>query len=233
LTGIPPTSYRDLAMEILTARQMRRVDQRAIRERGIPLELRRPRGGGLRHARRSGLASRQVVLCGKGEQRRRARRGSTPCPGRVTPRIILLAGEAIWDPRRTRAGAPGRAGRRGVEDDAAWARGAVAPGADAVVVDAILGTGVRGGARGLAASVIEAIGAWAATIVSIDLPSGADADSGALPGPVVRAHRTYTLCRPKAALVLEPAASHAGPWRVIDIGIPDDAVEAEAVDLSG
>jgi NAD(P)H-hydrate epimerase len=48
----------------------------------------------------------------------------------------------------------------------------------------------------------------------------------------VRAHRTFTLCRPKPCLVLEPAASHAGPWRVLDIGIPDDAVSPEPTDLS-
>jgi NAD(P)H-hydrate epimerase len=40
-----------------------------------------------------------------------------------------------------------------------------------------------------------------------------------------------TLCRPKPCLVLEPAASHAGPWRVLDIGIPNEAVAAERADL--
>ena len=42
---------------------------------------------------------------------------------------------------------------------------------------------------------------------------------------------TYTLCRPKLALVLEPAASLAGRWRVLDIGIPDEAVDAAGSDL--
>src|SRR5262249_50023486 len=59
-----------------------------------------------------------------------------------------------------------------------------------------------------------------------------DADVGPVVGPVVRAHRTYTLCRPKLCLVLEPAASHAGPFRVVDIGIPDDVVAAEGSNLS-
>src|SRR5262249_1821723 len=71
------------------------------------------------------------------------------------------------------------------------------------------------------------------TFVSIDVPSGADADSGRVEGPVLRSHRTYTLCRPKLCLVLEPAASHAGPFRVVDIGIPDDVVAAERSDLAG
>jgi NAD(P)H-hydrate epimerase len=102
---------------------------------------------------------------------------------------------------------------------------------ETIVVDALLGTGVSGGARGLIARGIETINASAATIVAIDLPSGADADSGRLPGVTVRAHRTLTLCRPKPCLVLEPAASHAGTWRVLDIGIPDEAVAAEGSDL--
>jgi ADP-dependent NAD(P)H-hydrate dehydratase / NAD(P)H-hydrate epimerase len=240
LTGLRTASYRDVAMEILTGRQMRRVDARAIRERGIPsLDLMEAAGRGVAAAMMSEfpeLASRQVVvLCGKGNNggdglvaaRHLALAG-------VSPRVILLArgpdlaGDAATNLARARtAGLPVEE----IADEASWSKAAVRPGPGAVVVDAILGTGVQGGARGLAATVIEAVRELAATIVAIDLPSGADADAGSLPGPAVRAHRTYTLCRPKLALVLEPAASHAGPWRVIDIGIPDDVVEAEAAEL--
>jgi len=95
-----------------------------------------------------------------------------------------------------------------------------------LIVDALLGTGVRGGARGLVAQAIDAINASGSTVISIDLPSGIDADSATVAGTAVLARRTYTLCRPKLALVLAPASAHAGEWRVIPIGIPDDAVRA-------
>jgi NAD(P)H-hydrate epimerase len=227
-------------MEILTGSQMRRVDARTIRERGVP-------GAVLMEAAGAGVAAalvhevpdiarrRVIVVCGKGNNggdgfvaaRHLAATG-------VRPEIVLLAGvddlggDAAIAARRARES--GLAVRE-VRAEADWAAALPPPDRDALVVDAILGTGVSGGARGLAAHAIEAIGAWPATVVSIDLPSGADADSGALSGPVVRAHRTYTLCRPKLCLVLEPAAGHAGTWRTIDIGIPDEDVAAERAEI--
>jgi NAD(P)H-hydrate epimerase len=227
-------------MEILTGRQMRRVDQRAIRERGIAgVELMEAAGRGIAGAMLEEiprLGSRQlIVLCGKGNNggdgfvaaRYLARDGASP-------RVVLLAraadvsGDAATQLARTRG-----AGIviEELADEDAWAEAAISPDADAVVLDAILGTGIDGGARGFFARVIDDLSRWPATVVAVDLPSGADADSGRLQGPVIRAHRTYTLCRPKPCLILEPAASHAGPWRVIDIGIPDDAVAAETPEL--
>jgi hypothetical protein len=53
-----------------------------------------------------------------------------------------------------------------------------------------------------------------------------------VPADVPSATRTYTLCRPKPCLVLEPAAARAGHWSVIDLGIPDALVAEEGADLS-
>ncbi|HEX4823385.1 MAG TPA: NAD(P)H-hydrate dehydratase [Candidatus Polarisedimenticolaceae bacterium] len=228
-------------MEILTGSQMRRVDARAIEERGIPsIELMEAAGGGVARAMLEeipGLRERRVVvLCGRGNNGGDGLVAARHLAAAGVPvEIVLLAtadalkGDAAENARRARAA--GLAVRE-IPDEAAWKGAALDAGPADVVVDAILGTGVTGGARGLAAVVIEASGAWPATFVSIDLPSGADADSGELPGPVLRAHRTYTLCRPKLCVVLEPVASHAGPFRVIDIGIPGDAIGAERSDLS-
>jgi NAD(P)H-hydrate epimerase len=223
-------------MEILTGAGMRRVDARATAEYGIPsLTLMEAAGGAVADAlveEIPGLAGRQVVVfCGKGNNggdglvaaRRLRERG-------VPSRVVLLAkpqalkGDAAVNLERA----------RGVgiaievcENPEALARIASGLDRDAIVVDALLGTGVTGGARGIIAEAIDAINLSPATIVAVDLPSGADADSGALPGVTVRAHRTLTLCRPKACLILEPAASHAGSFRVLPIGIPDEAVLSE------
>lgn len=219
---------------------MRRVDARAIDEYGVPsLELMESAGRSAARALMEeipDLGSRTVVVCcGKGNNggdglvaARHLRRLGVPA--RV---VLLTAGvELTGDPATNLA----LARKDGVTveeigDDAAWLRNPLEIDRGTIVVDALLGTGVNGGARGLVARAIDAINGAQATVVAIDLPSGADADSGRLVGPTVRAHRTLTLCRPKPCLVLEPAASHAGSWRVLDIGIPDEAVEAEGADL--
>jgi NAD(P)H-hydrate epimerase len=227
-------------MEILTAAGMRRVDERTIRDHRIPgLSLMESAGTGAAEALLEEiprLASRRVVVfCGKGNNggdglvaaRHLKRRG-------VAVQVVLVArrGEVEGDAAVNLA----RALEDGVAvvelaDDATWSRVVPEMDRDTIVVDALLGTGASGAARGLVARAIDGINACPATVVAIDLPSGVTTDSGSLVGPTVRAHRTLTLCRPKPCLVLEPAAAHAGPWRVLDIGIPDEAVAAERADL--
>jgi NAD(P)H-hydrate epimerase len=115
---------------------------------------------------------------------------------------------------------------REIPDVAAWERARELLARQAIALDALLGTGVRGGAHGVTARAIDDLNASGLRVASIDLPSGANGDSGDLSGSAVVAEHTYTLCRPKRCLVLEPAASSAGRWRVIPIGIPEEAVSA-------
>jgi len=226
-------------MEILTAAGMRRVDARAIREFGIPgLTLMESAGRGVADALAEEiprLGTRPVVVfCGKGNNGGDGVVAATHLRRQgISVRVVLvartaeLAGDAATCLERARAeGVP-------IEEfDADRSKPLAGLDQDGVVVDALLGTGVKGEARGAVASAIETINASGATVVAIDLPSGADADSGRLPGVTVRAHRTLTLCRPKPCLVLEPASSHAGPWRVLDIGIPDAAVAVERAEVA-
>jgi NAD(P)H-hydrate epimerase len=118
-----------------------------------------------------------------------------------------------------------------VPDAAQWGELRQALGRRPVVLDALLGTGVRGGAHGVLAELIELVNSSGSRVAAVDLPSGVDADSAQVRGVAVRAERTYTLCRPKIALVFAPAADLAGRFRVLPIGIPDAAVAAERVDL--
>ena len=96
---------------------------------------------------------------------------------------------------------------------------------EAPVVDALLGTGIHGPARGTAAGAIEAIVASGREVYSVDLPSGIETDTGKVHGPAVIADRTITFCRPKLGLVLQEGPNHCGELIVTDIGIPDVAVE--------
>ena len=91
---------------------------------------------------------------------------------------------------------------RGEED---WIKAWRDVAASEVIVDALLGTGIRGGASGLLAQVIENINrfsqdakaAWPAWIVAVDTPSGLPSDGEAAEGPVLRAHLTVTFTAPK------------------------------------
>jgi NAD(P)H-hydrate epimerase len=89
-----------------------------------------------------------------------------------------------------------------------------------VVVDAILGTGLTGPARGLAAGAIDAINGAGRPVVSLDLPSGLGSDDGALLGPTVRAALTATFAGYKRSLLVHPGAAQAGRLAVVDIGVP-------------
>jgi hydroxyethylthiazole kinase-like uncharacterized protein yjeF len=99
-----------------------------------------------------------------------------------------------------------------------------------VAVDGLTGIGARGPLReplaGFAARLNErrAERGSALSVVAIDIPSGVDADSGAVPGEAVRADITITLGAIKQGLLLFPAAAHVGRLVCRDIGIPQGAV---------
>jgi hydroxyethylthiazole kinase-like uncharacterized protein yjeF len=104
--------------------------------------------------------------------------------------------------------------------DPAAAAGPIS-GAD-LIIDGLLGIGGRGGLRepfaALAKQAARARQAGA-TVVAVDLPSGIDADTGAVDGPAVRADVTVTFGAIKPGLLIDPGAGHAGAVELIDIGL--------------
>jgi len=89
-----------------------------------------------------------------------------------------------------------------------------------VVLDAIFGTGISRAPEGNFAAWIEAINSSGASVVSVDVPSGLDADSGVAYAPSVQAHTTVTLGLPKPGLSLADGPRLAGQVWVADIGMP-------------
>ncbi len=95
-----------------------------------------------------------------------------------------------------------------------------------MVVDGIVGIGAQGGLRGVAAEVVDGMRALSTAeggrpvVVSVDVPSGVDVDTGAVEGSAVRADVTVTFGCLKPALVVGPAAPFAGQVDVVDIGLP-------------
>lgn len=92
-----------------------------------------------------------------------------------------------------------------------------------LVVDGLLGTGSRGAPREPTAAVISRVNRSSAEVLSVDLPSGLDADTGEVLGECVRAHHTLMLGVAKAGC-LAPGARHwVGRGWLADIGIPREA----------
>jgi NAD(P)H-hydrate epimerase len=99
----------------------------------------------------------------------------------------------------------------------------------AVVVDALLGTGVRGLLREPVRSAVELAGrarAAGVPVLAVDCPTAVDLTSGELSDPVVRADVTVTFHRPKTGLLTRRGATVAGRVLVAPIGIPPQADRA-------
>jgi len=95
-----------------------------------------------------------------------------------------------------------------------------------VVVDGIFGTGLGRPVEGLPGQVIRLLNDADNSVVAIDLPSGICADTGQVLGIAVEASATVTFALPKLGHVVHPGRSHAGEVEVVDIGIPYQLIEA-------
>lgn len=89
-----------------------------------------------------------------------------------------------------------------------------------LIVDGLLGTGLTGAARGLAARMIEWINDRSEPVLAIDIPSGIEGDTGAARGPAVIADWTVTMGLLKRGLVLPPGRDLAGEVTVANISLP-------------
>ncbi|BER92067.1 NAD(P)H-hydrate dehydratase [Atrimonas thermophila] len=90
-----------------------------------------------------------------------------------------------------------------------------------LVIDALLGTGLSKPVAGLYREAVEKINsARDVFVLSVDVPSGINATSGAVMGSSVKADYTVTLGLPKRGLFVFPAREYTGKIKVADIGIP-------------
>ena len=225
-------------MKILTAAAMQELDRLTIAEGGVPgAVLMENAGRGVAEiivARYADLAPGPVlVLCG---------RGNNGGDGFVVARLLRAAGwqvhtlllaerSAVTGDAETMLLQYEKRGGRvvGAPDAARLATAlASAPGC-CLCVDALFGTGFARHPQGVAAAAIDWLNGQPAPVVAVDLPSGVDAGTGAVPSVAVRAALTVTFAFPKIGLVSYPGAGHAGELVTVPIGIPD-AIAATAPD---
>ena len=225
---------------VLTAKQMREADRYTIEEMGLPgVVLMENAGAAVAAAIRDRYpdAKRLVVFCGKGHN------GGD---GLVVARRLLAQGPLVvlacarsdvkGDPR-VHLEAYERAGGSVIEAAGHEDWRSLAPGlarAD-LIVDAVLGTGLKRAPEGVAADAIAAIRTLrgdGVPVVAVDLPSGVPSDAGEMSWPAVAADVTVTFVAPKHGHVLPPACDHVGELVVADIGIASATVARTMPELS-
>ncbi len=169
--------------------------------------------------------SRVAVLVGGGNNGGDALFAAAALAGRGAKVVALPVADQVHEPgRRALLAAGGRLVTDAIEQDEAVA------GAD-LVLDGMLGIGGHGGLRGRAADLAEAASSSSAVVVAADLPSGVEADTGAVPGVAVWADLTVTFGTLKPGLLLTPAALHVGLLELVDIGLRPFLPEAAVHEL--
>jgi hydroxyethylthiazole kinase-like uncharacterized protein yjeF len=89
-----------------------------------------------------------------------------------------------------------------------------------VIVDALLGTGLNGAVRESYQLAIDQINASGLPVVSVDIPSGINADTGSVMGSAVSADLTVTFIGLKRGLFTAEGKDHAGELNFSDLGVP-------------
>jgi len=89
-----------------------------------------------------------------------------------------------------------------------------------ILVDALLGTGLRSNINGIYLEAVDLINTSGRPVVSVDIPSGIHGTTGRMLGDAVKAYLTVTFAFAKLGHVLYPGAEYTGRLVVADIGIP-------------
>lgn len=217
-------------MKVVTAEQMREIDRIAIEERHVPsLTLMENAGAAVTDELVTRYRPKRVaIVTGK---------GNNAGDGFVVARLLAdrkisvvlhllappsdLSGDALTNFKKL----PPAVQR--VEIDSGQYLGESLGAQFDVVVDAILGTGVKGAVEGFLADCIDAINADDVPVIAVDIPSGLPADGGPVRGAVVQATATVTFGLPKLGLVLTPTSAFVGRLVVRNIGFSSDLLQSE------
>jgi NAD(P)H-hydrate epimerase len=98
-----------------------------------------------------------------------------------------------------------------------------------VVIDALLGTGLKGAPRDETSTLIDQINAGGVPVLAVDIPSGVNASTGEVAGAAVDADVTVTMHGPKVGLAVAPGRFHAGEVVVADIDLEPAETEHRLV----
>lgn len=101
-----------------------------------------------------------------------------------------------------------------------------------LIIDAIFGTGFAGTMPNLHQKVIESINKSQKTVISIDIPSGINADTGQIETVAVRANLTITMELPKPGLFLPPAVDFIGKLEIAKLAYPPELINNKKIQVN-
>ncbi len=203
----------------LTSRQVKEVDALAQARFGISVEW-LMEAAGWQMARACPAAT--AVVCGTGNNA-----GDGLAAARHLHRWGKLAGVCCVD--RSRLNGPAARELEALQRVGVQVSSELRLDGASAIVDAIFGTGVSRRPEGRFAEWIETINSSRLRVISVDVPSGLDADSGVAYAPCVQAQTTITLGLPKPGLVRGDGPRVSGDVWVADIGVPFEAYAAIGV----
>ncbi|HEX2725157.1 MAG TPA: NAD(P)H-hydrate dehydratase [Beijerinckiaceae bacterium] len=205
--------------DLLTNAEMRAADARTIAAGTPGYVLMQRAGEAVAEAaqRMLGGEGSVLVLCGP---------GNNGGDGFVAARLLARRG---YNVAVALLGNPNK-----IRGDAALARSEwrgpvvaaheITPARAGLLVDALLGSGLDRDLEDEARAVVERINAARRPVLSVDIPSGIDGDTGRVRGAAVKATRTVTFATRKPGHLLYPGRSHCGTLEVADIGISADTI---------
>lgn len=97
-----------------------------------------------------------------------------------------------------------------------------------LIIDAMYGTGFRGQVSERVGRIIELINSSNLPVISVDIPSGLEADTGKIGGICVKATLTVTFGLPKIGMLLEQGAEVCGELVVADISLPNALLQSSS-----
>ncbi len=210
----PPPSPATL----LTSAAVRAIDDAAA-ARGLPGRILMERAGravAAAAAARALPGASALVLCGTGNNGGDGFVAARVLAGRGFDVVVALASRR--DALRGDA-ALAAADWTGKVEDAA----AADPSAAAIIVDALFGVGLTRDLDDGLRAIVARVNASGRPVVAVDIPSGIDANTGAIRGAAIQATATVTFVARKPGHLLLPGRLHAGEVSVADIGVGIDA----------
>lgn len=221
---------RQDVIPVLSAEQMRALDQATIEQDGVPSMVLMERAGqGAANAilARYPHAKRVAIVCGKGNNggdglvvARHLHEVGLEVQAQLAFSESEMKGDALQQVQIARAyGVPV------LESPLDYVN-------SDLIVDALLGTGATGAPREPVTSLIQQMNDSGVPVVALDIPSGIDADTGNAAGKRIEAELTLTMGLPKQGFFQSDAVRALGEWQSVDIGFSRKRIESLEVEYA-
>jgi hydroxyethylthiazole kinase-like uncharacterized protein yjeF len=229
------------AMNIVTPYQMREIDDRTIRKYKIAGQTLMENAGravadqaeAMMGSGGMGLDSKVCIVCGTGNNGGDGFVAARHLLERGFPTLVFLSGRAkgIKGAALANYKKLQKTGIRVIEvlTPKSLDNLKKSLAESRLAIDAIFGTGFRGQLEKITAGIINIINDSGVLVLSVDIPSGVDGETGRVEGQAVRADVTVTLGLLKTGLLFYPGKAQAGKVVITEIGFPARAINEQKV----